>query len=209
MLKLIFKLVPIERLMMITDSMAASWIGEGEVTLGGLAVLVKDGKAVLKEGGALAGSALLYNEGVEKRGGDHRPAAPPDRQGHLMEPGAVARPRRLRKTRTRLPRRSRHSQRRLLRLENPRRRRGEVILLQPHGFQIRLVGEVRRHPRVAGFHRPRDGGEELALELPLASCARKFVQQSSQPSGARHSRGERREFAEVFLHPEDPAFFIA
>lgn len=32
--------------------------------LGGLAVLVKDGKAVLKEGGALAGSALLYNEGV-------------------------------------------------------------------------------------------------------------------------------------------------
>jgi N-acetylglucosamine-6-phosphate deacetylase len=64
MLKLIFKLVPIERLMMITDSMAASWIGEGEVTLGGLAVLVRDGKAVLKDGGALAGSALLYNEGV-------------------------------------------------------------------------------------------------------------------------------------------------
>ncbi len=64
MLRLVFKLVPIERLMMITDSMAASWIGEGEVNLGGLAVLVKDGKAVLKEGGALAGSALLYNEGV-------------------------------------------------------------------------------------------------------------------------------------------------
>jgi N-acetylglucosamine-6-phosphate deacetylase len=65
MLKLVFKLVPIERLMMITDSMAASWIGEGEVSLGGLAVLVKDGKAVLKEGGALAGSALLYNEGLK------------------------------------------------------------------------------------------------------------------------------------------------
>lgn len=64
MLRLVFKLVPIDRLMMITDSMAASWIGEGEVMLGGLAVLVKDGKAVLKEGGALAGSALLYNEGV-------------------------------------------------------------------------------------------------------------------------------------------------
>lgn len=64
MLKLIFKLVPIERLMMITDSMAASWIGQGEVKLGGLDVLVKDGKAVLKEGGALAGSALLYNEGL-------------------------------------------------------------------------------------------------------------------------------------------------
>ena len=64
MLRLVFKLVPIDRLMMITDSMAASWIGEGEVSLGGLAVLVKDGKAVLKEGGALAGSALLFNEGV-------------------------------------------------------------------------------------------------------------------------------------------------
>jgi len=64
MLKLIFKLVPVERLMLITDSMAASWIGEGEVMLGGLPVVVKDGKAVLKAGGALAGSALRYNEGV-------------------------------------------------------------------------------------------------------------------------------------------------
>lgn len=64
MLKLIFKLVPIERLMMITDSMAASWIGQGEVMLGGLPVVVKDGKAVLRDGGALAGSALLFNEGV-------------------------------------------------------------------------------------------------------------------------------------------------
>jgi N-acetylglucosamine-6-phosphate deacetylase len=65
MLKLVFKLVPIDRLMMITDSMAASWIGQGEVMLGGLPVLVKDGKAVLKDGGALAGSALRYNEGVK------------------------------------------------------------------------------------------------------------------------------------------------
>ena len=64
MLRLAFKVIPIERLMMITDSMAASWIGEGEVMLGGLPVIVKDGKAVLKEGGALAGSALLFNEGV-------------------------------------------------------------------------------------------------------------------------------------------------
>ena len=64
-LRLIFKLVPIERLMLITDSMAASWIGgDAETTLGGLAVIVKDGAARLKEGGALAGSALLFNEGV-------------------------------------------------------------------------------------------------------------------------------------------------
>lgn len=64
MVRLISKLVPIERLMLITDSMAASWIGRGEVMLGGLEVIVENGRAVLKQGGALAGSALRYNEGV-------------------------------------------------------------------------------------------------------------------------------------------------
>lgn len=64
MLKLIFKLVPIERLMLITDSMAASWMGDGEVSLGGLPVVVKNGSARLKSNGSLAGSALRYNEGV-------------------------------------------------------------------------------------------------------------------------------------------------
>lgn len=65
MLKLVFKLVPIDRLLMITDSMAASWIGNGECSLGGLPVVVTDNVARLKEGGALAGSALLYNVGVK------------------------------------------------------------------------------------------------------------------------------------------------
>ncbi|MES2439534.1 MAG: N-acetylglucosamine-6-phosphate deacetylase [Verrucomicrobiota bacterium] len=65
MLELVFKLVPIERLMMITDSMAASWMNEGEVSLGGLPVMVKDGVARLKEGGALAGSSLRYNHGLK------------------------------------------------------------------------------------------------------------------------------------------------
>lgn len=64
MLKVLFKLVPVDRLMMITDSTAASWIGEGEVDLGGLACVVSNGRAILKEGGALAGSALLFNEGL-------------------------------------------------------------------------------------------------------------------------------------------------
>ena len=64
MLKLVFKVVPVERLMLITDSTAASWIGEGDVNLGGLACVVKNGRAVLKDGGALAGSTLLYNEGL-------------------------------------------------------------------------------------------------------------------------------------------------
>ena len=64
MLRLIFRLVPIDRLMLVTDSIAASWIGDGVVTLGGLPVMVKGGVARLAEGGALAGSALRYNEGV-------------------------------------------------------------------------------------------------------------------------------------------------
>jgi len=64
MLKLVFQLVPVERLMLITDSMAASWIGAGETSLGGLAVVVKDGAARLKDGGALAGSTLRFNEGL-------------------------------------------------------------------------------------------------------------------------------------------------
>jgi N-acetylglucosamine-6-phosphate deacetylase len=65
MLKLIFKLVPIERLMLITDSTAASWLGDGETTLGGLPVLVKSGVARLAGNGALAGSTLRYNQGVK------------------------------------------------------------------------------------------------------------------------------------------------
>lgn len=63
MLRLVFTTIPIDRLMMITDSMAASWMGNGETSLGGLAVTVQDGVARLKEGGALAGSALKMNEG--------------------------------------------------------------------------------------------------------------------------------------------------
>ena len=64
MLKLIFTVKPIEQLVMITDSMCGSWIGEGEVQLGGLDVIVKNNEARLKDGGALAGSILVYNEGV-------------------------------------------------------------------------------------------------------------------------------------------------
>lgn len=64
MLRLVFTTIPIDRLIMITDSMAASWMDNGETSLGGLAVTVQDGVARLKEGGALAGSALKSNEGL-------------------------------------------------------------------------------------------------------------------------------------------------
>jgi len=65
MLRLIFKRIAIERLMLITDSMAASWIDKGEVMLGGLEVVVENGAARLKDGGALAGSALRFNHGLK------------------------------------------------------------------------------------------------------------------------------------------------
>ena len=65
MLRLLFKLVPIERLMLITDSIAAAWLVDGETTLGGCPVIVQNGIARLKNGGALAGSTLKYNEGVK------------------------------------------------------------------------------------------------------------------------------------------------
>ena len=64
MLKLVFKLVSADRLMLITDSTAASWRGDGGVDLGGLACTVKHGRVTLRDGGALAGSTLLYNEGL-------------------------------------------------------------------------------------------------------------------------------------------------
>jgi N-acetylglucosamine-6-phosphate deacetylase len=64
MLKLIFSVVPIERLLMITDSVAASWIGNGIMQLGGLDVVIENHVARLKVGGALAGSTLLANEGL-------------------------------------------------------------------------------------------------------------------------------------------------
>lgn len=64
MVRLIFTVVPIERLMMITDSVAASWIGNGTMQLGGLDVVIENHVARLKVGGALAGSTLLANEGL-------------------------------------------------------------------------------------------------------------------------------------------------
>ena len=55
--------------MLITDSMCGSWMGEGEVELGGLAVTLKDGQARLKGEGSLAGSILRFNEGLRNVAG--------------------------------------------------------------------------------------------------------------------------------------------
>lgn len=61
----IFKLKPIEQIIMITDSMAGSWIENGSCQLGGLDVVIENKVARLKNGGALAGSTLVFNEGIK------------------------------------------------------------------------------------------------------------------------------------------------
>jgi N-acetylglucosamine-6-phosphate deacetylase len=54
----------VDRICLITDSMNAAGLGDGEYAVGGLDVLVKDGQARLKDGGALAGSVLTLNKSV-------------------------------------------------------------------------------------------------------------------------------------------------
>jgi len=64
MIRLIFKLKPLRQLMLITDSMAASGLGDGVINLGGLQVTVSGGVARLSPE-TLAGSTLKFNDGLK------------------------------------------------------------------------------------------------------------------------------------------------
>ncbi|MGO4543205.1 N-acetylglucosamine-6-phosphate deacetylase [Paenibacillus sp. 2TAB23] len=57
-IRLLLAAKPAEKVILITDAMAAAGMPDGEYSLGGLAVVVKDGEARLREGDALAGSCL-------------------------------------------------------------------------------------------------------------------------------------------------------
>ncbi|AZN43662.1 N-acetylglucosamine-6-phosphate deacetylase [Paenibacillus albus] len=57
-IRLLVAAKPKDRVILITDAMAAAGLGDGQYDLGGLAVEVNDGVARLHEGGALAGSTL-------------------------------------------------------------------------------------------------------------------------------------------------------
>ncbi len=61
--KLIYKLKGPEKISLITDSISAAALEDGEYELGGLKVNVVDGKARLEDG-TLAGSTLLFNDAV-------------------------------------------------------------------------------------------------------------------------------------------------
>lgn len=63
MLKLTFQNKNISQMIMVTDSLACSWMPDGPGQLGGLPIIVKDGVARL-ESGNLAGSTLRYAKGL-------------------------------------------------------------------------------------------------------------------------------------------------
>jgi N-acetylglucosamine-6-phosphate deacetylase len=54
-----------DRICLVTDSVNASGLGDGDFRVGGLEVVVKDGEARLRDGGALAGSVLTLNRAVK------------------------------------------------------------------------------------------------------------------------------------------------
>lgn len=56
--KLLFRAKDADKVVLITDAISAAGLGDGDFSLGGLSVVVKDGVARLKEDGALAGSTL-------------------------------------------------------------------------------------------------------------------------------------------------------
>ena len=58
MIRLVFQLKNIDHIQLISDAMRAAGMPEGDYTLGGLPVIVKDGAARLASNGALAGSTL-------------------------------------------------------------------------------------------------------------------------------------------------------
>lgn len=61
MIRLAFKVKPIDQIIIITDAMEATGLADGNYQLGGLAVVVSDGAARLAANGALAGSTLQFN----------------------------------------------------------------------------------------------------------------------------------------------------
>lgn len=65
MIRLVFATKPLRQLMLITDSIAASHLGDGNYLLGGLDVHVHENTARLASG-ALAGSTLRYADGLQR-----------------------------------------------------------------------------------------------------------------------------------------------
>lgn len=65
MIQLTFKVRHANNIMLITDSMSASWLKDGKYQLGGLDVVVEDNAARIATSGALAGSTLKYYQALK------------------------------------------------------------------------------------------------------------------------------------------------
>ncbi|UDQ97851.1 N-acetylglucosamine-6-phosphate deacetylase [Lentisphaerota bacterium WC36G] len=65
MIQLAFKIKTPNFIQLITDAMEASGLEDGEASIGGLEVVIKDGAARLKSNGALAGSTLHMNKALK------------------------------------------------------------------------------------------------------------------------------------------------
>jgi N-acetylglucosamine-6-phosphate deacetylase len=63
-LRLAIRQKGVDRICLVTDSVNAAGLGDGEYRVGGLDVIVKADQARLKDGGALAGSVLTLNKSV-------------------------------------------------------------------------------------------------------------------------------------------------
>lgn len=63
-LRLAVRAKGVEKICLITDSVKASGLGDGDYLVGNLEVVVRDGQARLKESSALAGSVLTLNRAV-------------------------------------------------------------------------------------------------------------------------------------------------
>ena len=55
-----------DRVVVVSDCMSAAGMPDGDYSLGGLGVKVKDGTAVSKDNGKLAGSVTLVSESAER-----------------------------------------------------------------------------------------------------------------------------------------------
>lgn len=64
MVRLVFAAKPPESVVLITDAIEAAGMPDGEYSLGGLPVAVRDGKAILRDGGQLAGSCLTMDRAL-------------------------------------------------------------------------------------------------------------------------------------------------
>lgn len=64
-ISMVYRVKPHDRIVLVTDSIEAAGCPDGDYELGGLPIIVKAGKAVLKNGGNLAGSCLTTGQALK------------------------------------------------------------------------------------------------------------------------------------------------